>query len=172
MAQWYKNLSVVDYTYEQKVLNGLTGAFDITSVDLNNDGAIDVVTANGSLWWYQNVITQLPSGLKETGIKDYQIYPNPISTEINIKGLEGDGYTIAIYNTLGQEMLKTSLTNGRAIVSSLESTIQCRQVQLSRSDHKEIYRREWILYSGFRYGSDQRTKSKAHVRSKTIAARH
>lgn len=70
-------------------------------------------------WWYQNMITQLPSGLKEIGIKDYQVYPNPISTEINIKGLEGDGYTIALYNTLGQEMLKTSLSNGRAIVSSL-----------------------------------------------------
>lgn len=117
--QWYKNLSVVDYTYEKKVMNGLTGAFDITSVDLNNDGAIDVVTANGSLWWYQNMITQLPSGLKEIGIKDYQVYPNPISTEINIKCLVGDGYRIAIYNTLGQEILRTSLSNGGANVSSL-----------------------------------------------------
>lgn len=117
--QWYKNISLVDYSYEQRIMNGLTGAFDITSVDLNNDGALDVVTSNGSLWWYQNIITQLPSGLKEIEIKDYHVYPNPISTEINIKGLEGDGYTIAICNTLGQEILKTSLTNGRANVSSL-----------------------------------------------------
>lgn len=63
----------------------------------------------------------MPSGLKEIEIKDYHVYPNPISTEINIKGLEGDGYTIALYYTLGQEMQKTSLTNGRANVTSLTS---------------------------------------------------
>lgn len=59
--------------------------------------------------------------MKELEIKDYYVYPNPISTEINIKGLEGDGYTFAIYNKLGQKMLKTSLKDGRlkALVANL-----------------------------------------------------
>ena len=38
----------------------------------------------------------------------------PAEYEINIKGLEGDGYIIAIYNKLGQKMLKTTLKDGRS----------------------------------------------------------
>ncbi|MBC7884724.1 MAG: T9SS type A sorting domain-containing protein, partial [Saprospiraceae bacterium] len=117
--QWYKNTSLVDYTYEQKVINGLTGAFDIVSVDLNNDGAKDVITSNGSLWWYQNKITQLPSGLEDDIIKDYQIYPNPVFNEISIKGLHGDGFSISIYNQLGQEVMNAYLTGDKANVQSL-----------------------------------------------------
>jgi len=119
--QWYKNLSLTDYSYEQRVLNGVTGAFHIISVDLNNDGARDVITCNGSLWWYQNLIPQLPSSVDNNIIIEYKVFPNPVSSEIWVKGLIGDGYNTTIYNQMGQEMLKAPLTGDKVEVHSLPS---------------------------------------------------
>ena len=117
--RWYKNLSLLDYTYENGVMNGVNGAYHIVSVDLNNDGAKDVITANGSLWWYQNKITQLPSGAEDKNIQSIQVYPNPVSDEIYIKGLEDKRYFLTVVNSIGQEILKTTLDNGRAEIKSL-----------------------------------------------------
>ncbi|MFZ1704878.1 MAG: FG-GAP-like repeat-containing protein [Saprospiraceae bacterium] len=119
--RWYKNLSLSDYSYEKGIMNGVNAAYHIVSVDLNNDEAKDVITANGSLWWYQNKITQLPSGTKNETLQTISIYPNPVSDEINIEELSDKIYFLTVINGVGQEVLKTILDYGKANVKSLSS---------------------------------------------------
>lgn len=119
--RWYKNLSLSDYSYEKGIMNGVNGAYHIVSMDLNNDGAKDVITANGSLWWYQNKITQLPSGSEDEHVQSLLVYPNPVSDEINVKGFSDKIYFLTILNNVGQEVWKTTLDDGKANVKSLSA---------------------------------------------------
>src|SRR5690606_32853680 len=77
--------------------------------------------ANGSLWWYQNKITQLPSGTKNEALQTISVYPNPVSDEINIEELSDKLYFLTVINNVGQEVLKTTLDFGKANVKSLSS---------------------------------------------------
>lgn len=93
----------------------------IYPVDLNNDGAKDLITANGSLWWYQNKITQLPSGTKNETFQTISVYPNPVADEINIDELSDKIYFLTVINSVGQEVLNSTLEYGKANVKSLSS---------------------------------------------------
>ena len=117
--EWYKSVSLSEYSYEKGIMNGVTGAYNIEALDLNNDGARDVITSNGSLWWYQNRITQLPSDSKD--YINYKLlgFPNPVVNEIHFKDVVGDGYSVTLYNLSGQEVLKGLLSNGKVDISSL-----------------------------------------------------
>jgi hypothetical protein len=121
--QWYKNISLTDLTYEQGVMNDVTGAFYIASADLNNDNANDVITSNSSLWLYQNKIVQLPSGSDDLGFENTLIYPNPVTDEISFRDLNGEGYTVTIYNTTGQAVLQSTVIGGKTNVATLHPGI-------------------------------------------------
>lgn len=121
--QWYKNISLSDLTYEQGVMNGVTGAFYIASADLNNDNAYDVITSNSSLWLYENTIVQLPSGSDDLLFENMLIYPNPVTDEIFFKDLNGEGYTVTIYNTTGQSVLHSTVIDGKTNVATLHPGI-------------------------------------------------
>ncbi|MBK8623703.1 MAG: T9SS type A sorting domain-containing protein [Saprospiraceae bacterium] len=121
--QWYKSLSLTDYTYEPRVMNGVNSAFDINAVDFNNDGAKDAVTSNGSLFWYQNNLVQLPSSSDDFLSENTLIYPNPVTDEISFKDLRAEKYTITIYNTTGQAVLHSTVIDGKTNVATLHPGI-------------------------------------------------
>jgi hypothetical protein len=121
--QWYKNVSLNDFIFEQGVMNTVTGAFYIASVDLNNDGSKDVITSNSSLWWYQNKIVQSPSGSDDLWFENTLIYPNPVTEEMWFKDLRGDGYSVTFYNTTGQAVLHSTVIDGKTNVATLHPGI-------------------------------------------------
>lgn len=118
---WLENTSKENLTYTQKEVGGVSPGFEAVSTDLDNDGDKDIVVTNGELWWYNNNITQLPSTAVDVGSLDFNVFPNPVTNQINVTGKNDNLYFVAIYNLIGQEVLKTYLIDGKVNIQSLRS---------------------------------------------------
>lgn len=64
---------------------------------------------------------QLPSGTKNETLQTILVYPNPVSDEINMDELSDKIYFLTVINSVGQEVLRTTLDYGKANIKSLQS---------------------------------------------------
>jgi hypothetical protein len=46
---WYKNKSLSNFEYERRMVSTVSPAYFIKALDLNNDGAMDILASNGKI---------------------------------------------------------------------------------------------------------------------------
>jgi len=114
---WLENLG--NNEFETKVVGSASPAFFLISEDLDLDGDREIIVSNGSLLWYDNMITVGINIVvfEETSI---EVYPNPTQGNININS-DGDleDYLISVYNSKGENLMKHNSINSYLDVSDL-----------------------------------------------------
>ena len=88
---------------------GLGPTLELVSPELDNSlhENWDCINAFGS----PGKVNNLQLGVDDFNTKTIELYPNPVSNILNIKGIATFEQSIIIYNVLGQEMLTTKGTN-------------------------------------------------------------
>ncbi|MEM6771012.1 MAG: T9SS type A sorting domain-containing protein, partial [Bacteroidota bacterium] len=61
---------------------GIQPVFSLFPVDLNRDGALDIVSSNGDVWTLTNNIPQVPPvSTRSAPLASIPVYPNPTTSE-------------------------------------------------------------------------------------------
>lgn len=103
---WFENLDGLgDFGLEQIITTEINNARDATSVDINGDGMLDVVSASSGddkVAWYENGVLGIDDYI-ETQIK---LYPNPTNGILQIETNQ-EIILIEVFNLVGQKVLET-----------------------------------------------------------------
>lgn len=127
---WYKNVSTsLDPKFEKIKISDETGYSRMSIVDMDNDKDLDIISNNNFLFWITNKVKQETSSLSAESRVNISLYPNPVSHEVIIDGLDGDGHSALIYNAAGIPVLKADVNSNRVDVRSLNAGMYILQVQ-------------------------------------------
>lgn len=98
--------------------------WDITVGDFDGDSDMDIAVPgrfNDAIEWSENL--QVVLGISDTNLPELSIYPNPTSGILHFKGIT-DGTLISIYDTIGKNILNTTLAIDTPLdVSALENGV-------------------------------------------------
>ncbi|NNK83179.1 MAG: T9SS type A sorting domain-containing protein [Flavobacteriaceae bacterium] len=98
--------------------------FSLSIDDFDYDGYLDIAYtgyfSSSGVNWYENETDIL--SLNENEIELITVYPNPAKNEIIFKGLQVNNKNLIIFDILGKEVIKTSVSNNNNIdISILQS---------------------------------------------------
>jgi hypothetical protein len=127
---WYKNVSTsLEPKFEKVKISDITGHNRLSILDMDNDKDLDIITNNNFLFWISNKVKQETSSISAERPVNISLYPNPVSHEVIIDGLEGDGHSALIYNAGGLPVLKADVISNRIDVRSLNAGMYILQLQ-------------------------------------------
>ena len=127
---WFKNVSTsLDPKFEKIKISDVIGHSRLSIVDVDNDKDLDIITNNNFLFWITNKVKQETSSLSVDSRVNISLYPNPVSHEVIIDGLDGDGHSALIYNAVGVPVLKADVISNRVDVRSLNAGMYILQLQ-------------------------------------------
>ncbi len=108
---WFENTNGQgSFGVEQIITENLVGAISVYSIDIDNDGDMDVLSASwedDKIAWYENLVVL---GVNENTLKDFLVYPVPTTGVLTIKS-NTNITQIEIYNPLGQLVLSNTNEN-------------------------------------------------------------
>jgi uncharacterized repeat protein (TIGR03803 family) len=117
---------------------GTMFSFDISTGTINNILTFD--GANGSTPYYTKLLEVNQSSLTtaETSKADIKLYPNPVDDLLYLKGVSKA--TAAVFNAAGQQVLKTTITNGQLNMDSLTKGVYILNLEYDGkiSSHKIV----------------------------------
>lgn len=79
-----------------------------------------------------------PSSSADVELNQIQLYPNPATENINIKGLQSQDYNYTIYNINGQKLLSSEINNNQVKVASLDSGTYILELWSNKSSQKYL----------------------------------
>jgi hypothetical protein len=127
---WYKNVATsLEPKFEKIKITDETGYSRLSIVDMDNDKDLDIISNNNFLFWITNKVKQETSSISAERPVNISLYPNPVSHDVIIDGLEGDGYDALIYNAGGVPVLKADVISNRIDVRSLNAGMYILQLQ-------------------------------------------
>jgi len=108
---WYENIDGQGSFSSQKIISlNANGVRFIHSSDIDNDGDMDIISANSNenkIAWYENLGTL---SLNQNTLLDFSIYPNPTKNILTINSNTTISH-IEIYNELGVAVLSNFYKN-------------------------------------------------------------
>ncbi|PHI20056.1 hypothetical protein CEQ90_09990 [Lewinellaceae bacterium SD302] len=112
---WFKNLGTDPASTERFDVGEVTSAFSQATIDLENDGDLDILVGNGDFWIYENTLEQDPSSTIEFGLPGPKIYPNPAHDQLTVHyslPYADNRVTITVYDALGRIMTQQTDQSG------------------------------------------------------------
>ncbi|MEM9836137.1 MAG: FG-GAP-like repeat-containing protein [Bacteroidota bacterium] len=117
---WFENLDTSDpVSVERFDLGEVTSAFSTATIDLENDGDIDILASNNDFWVYENILPQAPSNTLNFDRPAPNVYPNPVDHEISFDQLPAGNYQVIITDLSGKTILSDNVVNGTIKVANL-----------------------------------------------------
>jgi hypothetical protein len=111
-------------------------------LDTTSQNPVDTTTQNPVDTTTQNPVdtttTQNPTGINETESTDVQVYPNPATEQIQIRGIEGMNL-VQVYDLSGREVI--------TMIPAQETTLNVRELQTGK----------YIIVCSMRDGTVRRT---------------
>lgn len=132
---WFKNVSTPqELKFEKILITDVSGHFRLSILDIDNDKDLDIITNNNYLRWVTNNVKQETSSAGDEGQVSIKIYPNPVSQEVTIEGLNSDAFSAIIYNTVGIQVLNADIIKNTVDVRTLGSGVYIMQVRDQRGN--------------------------------------
>ncbi len=105
---WFENLDGLgSFGEKQTITTEVQSPRSVIAADIDNDGDMDVLSASQNddkIAWYENYTIL---GVEENQTNNFKVYPNPVSTILNVRGETGTAITnIKLYDTFGRILLK------------------------------------------------------------------
>jgi len=123
--------SVLRTQHPESGLEGVT--IPVTPIDLF--GIVSEFTAASQLFPFYDFVNTPPPALLSTddfsfGAGSFKVYPNPVSTGlVNIVSAQNGSKTVAVYDILGKQMLRTQLNGTTLDVSQLNNGIYILKIE-------------------------------------------
>lgn len=123
--------SVLRTQHPESGLEGVT--IPVTPIDLF--GIVSEFTAASQLFPFYDFVNTPPPALLSTddfsfGAGSFKVYPNPVSTgSVNIVSAQNGSKTVAVYDILGKQMLRTQLNGTTLDVSQLNNGIYILKIE-------------------------------------------
>lgn len=90
--------------------------------------------ANGESFWFDNVYFDGTVGISDRSTNQFSIFPNPATKGyINITSKINSSKNISIFDVLGKQVLKTTLSSDRLDISALKSGIYIVKIEQGKS---------------------------------------
>jgi hypothetical protein len=114
--------------FTQDIANGFPTAYD--TVDLDNITNADVALSNGKLFvvWQDDgsgtvkyrsgTYSQVSTGINKVTEKNYSVYPNPVTDQLNIISTDNKFFSINIFNSLGENIYSEHATSNIQLSTS------------------------------------------------------
>ncbi len=90
--------------------------------------------ASAESFWFDNISFDVTIGVGEQTADQFAVYPNPASRGyVNITSKVGGAKNISVFDVLGKQVLKTSLSGDRLDISALNSGVYILKIEQGKT---------------------------------------
>ncbi len=115
---WFNNTGADDFVYEKKEVGTVSPAFQLNSADIDLDGDLDILAANGDYWYYENNLGT-PSSNQELIQAQITLAPNPATDYIEVMDTKQQYISYSIMNIDGKVLRQADYTSSKIDLSDL-----------------------------------------------------
>ena len=125
------------WTTLQTITTGSSGYYNISIPSTGSSVYLGIQYLDGdgtySSWTLANAgvyATSCPTlGISDFEASNFKIYPNPTSLGyVNLKSRNGSAFDVSVYDVLGKQVIKSSVTDGKLDVSSLNTGLYIMKI--------------------------------------------